>query len=466
MSAQPVKIIATPSPSAPQPASSPVSSATPIDDLFRKLAADPHIQEQETGRQQRIIGEIMELQRTNSWQEIIDMFHPLGDKEPDLVEFGLDLPIRQKIAFALGQVNNFDQALQELDYCLKADPENFQVHSAMAYNCYRTLMAAANREIHLLPATRKTRLEKAHFHMHKAQTLLPERVTNFYREGKMYKDLERKPEAAIPLFAKAVANWRAYDRETRDVRSQERKNYIKALYNLASCELGQGRNTVALDHIEQCIAEDEKTGYVKPEHKYFALGKTLFALNRLDRARQALECAATFIDPVEGNYIRELMGRVMLGLGDPEKGLAVVSTIPHKARRPFVCWTQADCLTALGQLDKARSVLTQSAQRDRRSRHKSLIKLARNSYLKKDFAETVRIGNEANTFHLQTFTTICADALFWVLGGHLALGTRDKAVETLRDIESHRPGYPYLNRLRRAVGDKDRRQETGGTETG
>lgn len=454
MSAQPVKIISTPLSSEPQHEAGPSSASVGADDLFRKLAADPRVQEQETTRQQRIIGEIMELQRTFSWQEIIDLFHPLEDKEPALVELGLDLPVRQKIAFALGQIHQFDQALQELEYCLAGDPENFQVHSALAYNCYRTLMAAANREIHLLPAARKKRLEKAHFHMQKAQALMPERVTNFYREGKMYKDLERKPEAAIPLFAGAVANWRAYDRETKDIRSQERKNYIKALYNLASCELGQGRHTVALEHIEQCIAEDEKSGYVRSEHKYFALGKIMFALNRLDRAKQALECAATFIDAVEGNYIRELMGRVLLGLGDKEQALAVVSTVPHKARRPFVCWTLADCLTAVGRLDNARTVLTQSAQRDRRSRHKSLIKLARISYLEKDFTETVRLADEANTFHIETFTTICADALFWGIGGHLALGNREKAVETLREIESHRPGYPYLNRLRRAVQER------------
>jgi tetratricopeptide (TPR) repeat protein len=148
------------------------------------------------------------------------------------------------------------------------------------------------------------------------------------------------------------------------------------------------------------------------------------------------------------------MGRVLLGLGDKEQALAVVSTVPHKARRPFVCWTLADCLTAVGRLDNARTVLTQSAQRDRRSRHKSLIKLARISYLEKDFAETVRLADEANAFHIQTFTTICADALFWAIGGHLALGNREKAVETLREIESHRPGYPYLNRLRRAVQER------------
>lgn len=452
MSAQPVKIVFKPSSSDPLITKKDVVSP---DDLFSKLAADARVQEQATQRQQRVMAEISELQRTNKWQEIIDMFHPVEEKEPELVALGLDLGLRQKIAFALGQLNNFDQALQELKHCLAADPENFQVHSAMAYNYYRSLQAAANREVHLLPAARKKRIQKAHFHMNKAQNLMPDRVTNFYREGKMYKDLERDLKSAIPLLAKAVANWRAYDQKTRDVRSQERKNYIKALYNLASCELGQGRYTVALEHMEQCMAEDEKTGYVKPEHKYFALGKILFAMNRLDRAKQALECAATFIDPVEGNYIRELMGRVMLGLGDPEKGLSIVSTIPHKARRPFVCWTLADCFIALGQRDKARTVLTQSAQRDRRSRHKSLIKLARLSYQERNFQETVRIAGEANTFHLQTFTTICADALFWAIGGHLALGNRDKAEELLREIESHRPGYPYLVRLRRAVrGDK------------
>lgn len=451
MSAQSVKVISYP-PVDEVPDSHNASTVQGVtDDLFTKLASDPMMQEQEKHRQERVVGEIRELQRNRQWQEIIDLFYPVGEKEPDLVEFGLDARIRREVAFALGQSGKIDQAIEELEHCLTMEPESFQVHSALAFNYYRSLMAAANKEIFLLPAARKERLVKVHVHLQKAQLLMPERVTNFYREGKVYKDLERNPEGAMPCFAKAVANWKGYSPEIRDVRSQERKNFIKALYNLASCELKEGKNRIALEHIEECIREDEKSGYVKSEHKYFALGKTLFALNHLDRARQALECAASFIGPVEGNYIRELQGRVFLGLGEKDKAYTTVESIPQKARRPFVCWTLADCLIALDRLSEARKILVQSAQRDRRSRHKSLIKLARISYLEHDFSKVVQYGMQANQFHLETFTTICADGLFWVVGGYLAQGDIASAGNIVRDIKAHRPGYPFLGKLTASV---------------
>ncbi|MDD2220311.1 MAG: hypothetical protein WC124_04795 [Desulfoplanes sp.] len=457
MSAQPVKVISyPPADAAPTSPLNTSSDHGVIDDLFAKLASDPMIQEREKNRQERVLGEIQELQRNKQWQDIVDLFYPVAEKEPDLVEFGLDVRLRREIAFALGQLGKIDLALEELDYCLVMEPNSFLVHSALAFNYYRSLMAAANKEIFLLPAARKERLAKAHLHLQKAQSLMPDRVTNFYREGKVYKDLERNPEAALPLFAKAVSNWNGYSPEIRNTRTQERKNYIKALYNLASCSLGQGRNSVALEHMEQCIREDEKSGYVKSEHKYFALGKTLFAMNSLDKARQALECAATFIDPVEGNYIRELMGRVLLGLGEKEKAYATVASIPLKARRPFVCWTLADCLGALGRLPEAKNILVQSAQRDRRSRHKSLLKLARIAYQEHDFAKVIQYGTEANQFHLETFTTIYADGLFWVVGGYLALGNIAEARNGIREIKIHRPRYPFLGKLEAAVAKAEK----------
>ncbi len=65
----------------------------------------------------------------------------------------------------------------------------------------------------LHPAERKARLELAHRHFAAAQALRPQQVTNYYRQGMLFKKLQGKWEEALPLFETAIRNWRAYSPE-------------------------------------------------------------------------------------------------------------------------------------------------------------------------------------------------------------------------------------------------------------
>ncbi|MEA2061394.1 MAG: hypothetical protein U9P10_12990 [Thermodesulfobacteriota bacterium] len=53
----------------------------------------------------KIKDDIAELSRNNRWEDIISLYHPVEEKIPDLVKAGEEGFIRQKIAFAMGQVN-------------------------------------------------------------------------------------------------------------------------------------------------------------------------------------------------------------------------------------------------------------------------------------------------------------------------------------------------------------------------
>ena len=402
-------------------------------------------------RRDTVLAEISNLEAQNRWQDILELFHPIEDREPAIVAHGLDAEVRASLGFALGQLKRFDQALAELRTCVRRDPESFRYRSSLGYTLMSSLLAASAREIILPGREKKNRLQEAHEHFRKAQSILPDRVTPFYREGRLYKGFDRKPDKAIPLLAQSVRNWEEYPPEMRLSRHQERKNAVKARYCLASCMTAKGQAEAALHHVRTVLEEDAQTSYLKNEHKHFAIGKALHALGRYSEALKALEAAAVFTNPADGDYIHELAARCHLAMSDPGMGLQSVERIPQKARRPYVRWTEADCLVALGKIDDAKRILLAACERDRRGRHKGLIRLARIAYNQGDYAAVGGFAEKAVAFHLETYSTPSDDGLFWQAVAALRQGQKDKAIGFERDLTAHRPFYPWLPRLREAL---------------
>jgi tetratricopeptide (TPR) repeat protein len=447
MSAEPARIIALPQTEEPKPAPKAAPEPDPFAALAEVCGPAQHAQE----RQHRLLAELEQLKGACRWQEVIDLAHPVEKHHPELCGHGLDAEVRAVVAFALGQLGRFDEALTELEHCLAQDPANFRYHSSRGYLLLRSLQAAQAKEIVLTGMERKKRILEAHAHFQHAQKILPDRVTPYYREGRLYKDFDRDPQRAMPLFAQAVRNWEAYDDATRNERHQERKNAVKARYALASCLLDAGKAEAALEQVRHVLAEDQD--YLKNEHKHFALGKILHALGRFQEALSALETASMFTPPAEVDYVFELMARCHLALGQAGKGLAAINRVPLKARRPYVRWTEADCLVALGKPTQARAVLLEAAERDRRGRHKAFIRLARMAYQHGQLADAASFAQQAVEFHRHTYGTPCADGLFWGAVAALRAGDGDTARRLEQELSTHRPGYPWLPKLRQALHD-------------
>ena len=233
------------------------------------------------------LSDLEEFTRDKKWKDAIALFHPVAEKLPELVEHSLDGEVRAKLAFAMGQIKRFDEAIKELTVSIRIDPENFYLHSSLAYTAYNSLYAGANKEIFLRGRIRVERIELAHKHFKKAQELRQDGVTNFYRQGMLFKQIEDKPEKALPLFEKAVFNWDGLTKEQKEYRHQERKNFVKSLYQLAGSLLKQGHPGQALEVIERCLSEDEYSNHISLLFKYFALGKVQYHKNVYEAARDA-----------------------------------------------------------------------------------------------------------------------------------------------------------------------------------
>lgn len=399
----------------------------------------------------RHLVELRELRAENRWEDILALFHPLEEKAPELAASELSAPLRAELAFALGHLARYDEAIALYQQCLERQPDNFHYHAGLAYTAYDSLYAAKGRRIVMHPAERKARIELAHRHFQAAQALRPEGVTNYYRQGMLFKQVQNKKEQARPLFEQAVRNWSAYTEEERRERHQERKNYIKALFNLASCELDEGLPQKALRDLRRCIAEDQDPGFITLIHKHFALGKVCYHLGHLDEALQALTVAAAEASPEEDDYVFELMARVHLLRGDTAAAWQTVNRIPPRRRRPYVRWTEAEVLAARGEWQRAAKVLMEAAENDRRGAHKALLQLARLEFRQARFEQALQAALRAGQFFQQHYQNPCLDALFWQAAALFRLNRvaeAQAAADTLRQLQPH---YPNLGKLRQLL---------------
>lgn len=404
--------------------------------------------------QKQALAEIEELTRSNRWQDILALCHPVAEKLPELVTNGLDTRVRYKLAFALGQLKRFDDALKELHVCVEREPEDFYYHSSLAYTAYNSLYAAKAREIVLGGKLRADRVKLAHRHFEAANLLRPDGVTNFYRQGMLYKQLENKPEKGLPLFLRAVANWEARSPEEQQARHQEHKNYVKSLYQAASALVATEKYSRALELIQRCLTEDEGSGHLSPLFKHFALGKTLYCLNRFSEARDALGFAAQCRADRPADFVYELLGRTWLALEEPERALEVIQKVPEKLRRPYYRWTEADIMCALKDLEPARRILQQSSERDNRSRHKSLMRLCKLEYLRGDFAAAECHAASADQFYQENWQKPYSDGMFWQALCAWRQGRVTAAREMARSLQEQAPGFPKLNLLLEKLAPK------------
>lgn len=416
-------------------------------DFLDTLARDHSQVEQARSRLDSCLAEVSLARTSSNWQQIIDLFYPLEEKEPELTELGLDTPLRAELAFALSRTGQPEQSIEQYQKCLQAEPDNFFYVSGLAYVLYNLVYAARNRERILPPRQKADYIERAHKGFSRAQQLRPEGVTNYYRQGMLYKNIQNMDLKAAPLFRRAIENWEAYDEQTREKRHQEFKNYVKSLYNLASCLLKQKKADQALTLLKKCLQFDENKDFIKPEHKFFALGKVHFELGRFEDAHKDLEMASTLIDPRNGDYILELWARVWLHRGRPMEGLQILTRIPEKFRRQFVRWTEGDCYLAMQDFSKARQTWIKSMDRDRRSRHRALIRLARMEFKLNNFSECLKYASESSKFHLETYGNPDPDGLFWSAAACIRLQEKEKAQDYIDDLKAYKPDYPMLGRL-------------------
>jgi tetratricopeptide (TPR) repeat protein len=397
---------------------------------------------------ERLVAEMDELQAACRWQEIVDLCHPVEEKCADLVDAGLEGRVRLKLSFALCRAGRHEDAIACLLPLTAAEPDNSLANYNIGYAVV-DLFYRSRTERKLVPVRKRAELlELAHRHFERAIVLRPESVTFCYRYGILLKEIEKKSRLAIPQLRQAVENWEQMDEEQRQRYHQMKPKYIKAMYHLASCLLEAGRAGESRQLLQRVLEEDRDRNHMQPLFKHFAMGKILAELADPQAALDNLETALHSAEqgqPVD--FVHELMGRLYFRMKQPEKGLHCIGHVPERARRPYVRWTEAFLLSALGRQEEAMRLLRKTAERDRRAAHVALIQLCRIALGVGQVRRGMESVDEAMRFYSRTYTNPCREAMFWKAVCHFRLGEMSAALELVKELEHVNFRYPHFNRL-------------------
>ncbi len=400
----------------------------------------------------RVLAEIDELKAENRWEDILTLFHPIEEKTPELAAAGMTGELRLAMGFVLGRAGRHHEAMTCIEQVTRDEPDNGLAHYSMAYAVLDGLYAARARKS-LLPPREKARLIRlGHRHFEQACRLRPDSVTFHYRHGILYKEIENKPRRAIPLFERAMANWDRLDAKTRKKRHQQFPKYIKSMYHLASCLLATGRPGQSLKLMERVLEKDEGRNHMQPLFRHYAMGKILHALGRPGPALEHLETALIRADKKQPmDFIFELAARCALQLGQSDRAASYIARAATGRSRPYIHHTEADVLLAQGKPDQALTLLTKSAEQDRRSRHKSLIRMGRIHLNQGRPEEAEKCCREAVEFCRSTFGNPSHEAMFWQAAALYQQNRHEQAAAILTKLRTHNFRYPNLNRLAELV---------------
>ncbi len=402
-----------------------------------------------------VIGEIRELKSAKKWSEIIDIFHPVEEKYPELAALNLCDDINQEIAFALGAVNRHDEALECLKVIVESQPNNGLAHYSIGYNVLDKMYNARTNRLSIPFQQKKLLLELGHNHFAKAIDLRPESVTFSYRHGMLYKDIENKPQKAIPLFRNAISNWEKLSTREQQDQHQQKPKYIRSLYHLASCLLKQNKPQESLCFLEKMLAQDQEKNHMDSLYKHFALGKVYYALGNWQECLKSLDLAMSTAERGQNiDYVNELMARNYLQTGMALEGITLLEKIPARRRRPYIQWTYADLLASLGEIERAIKLLHQVASCDRRSKHKALIRICRLELRRDQVEKGFEAVEQANTFCLQTYTNPSKEGLFWQAVCLYRLRRFSECEEITSELQLRKYHNPDLNRLVKLLVEK------------
>jgi len=434
-----------------QPAFNAVPHAAGSDD-FLEAQAGLSLHGELLGRElSRINNEINELRRENRWRDILVLIHPVQEKWPELHEKGMTDQLVLDAAFALGRCGKHDEAMAVVRPLTGKDSDNVMAWYSLGYNAYEALYTMKRERSIMPPAHKRKLLEEAHLAFKRCQQLRPDSVSFYYREAMMFKDFEDKPRQAIPLFSKAVENYEVLSAEEKNSRNQQRPKYIRALYHCASCLLKIDQPARAMQLLERVMVQDGQRNYLSLLFKHYAMGKVHFALGQPKEGLEHLETALATAEKQPVDFVLELAARCALLLDKPEKAERYLKRIPAKRKRPYICWTEADVLLRQGRFKQAITLLEHSAERDRRSRHKTLVRIARIHLSNGRYEEACRHAVCADQFCVDNFGNGFNEAKFWQAASLYRMAQFDEAAAIVDELTKRNFSYPNFRRLARAL---------------
>lgn len=359
--------------------------------------------------------ELADARRGNNWKAIAAWLPRL--RRPFV---GREAALAEEIAFALGQMRKWDEAIQLTEELYALAPSH-KLASSLAYLHYAALMdldarprdgSAAKPEGAALSARRDSLRDGFRRWMDDALNRRPTSVKDLYRLGIFEARLcAGHDRAALRAFLAAIHSYeQGRSRGTAAV--DLRVPYVRSLYAGARSALRIGDAKVARRLSFTCIREDEERNLIEPVFKLGQGARVCLVSGDLEAAERGARLALGAPGPPARDYLYGLLAEITLRRGDLVGAEAWIDVhVPAERRTPALWRLQGDIRFAAGRLDEARAAFRSSLLRDRAGRHLTLVRLGRLDLAAGRLADAARAFEDARAFRRRTYMSDDPDAV-------------------------------------------------------
>lgn len=409
-----------------------------------------------------LVARAIELRKRNDWPAIAAWLSSLP-RELD----GAWLPVADHVAFALGQLARFRDAIELVERTRTAEPSTRR-DSALAYLCYAALLAqkAQKRDREAVDAPDREILRST-FRSAMGATLRawPDSIKDLYRLGVYEAQIESRHDAvALRVLERAISSYRALSDEERERRHDFRKSYVRALYAAGRSALRLRDAKRARRYAFACVREDEGRDHVAPLHKLHLAAKVCLATGELDHAERACRLALEGKGPPARDFVYGTLAAIASARGDHDAAVRWIDANVSPHRRSAAMWRQlGDARLETGDRARAMAAWQAGLLKDRAGRHLTLVRIGRAQLLEGKSTEALRSFRQACDFRRRHYASEDLPALEGMWRALEALGQSADAAEVReRWLRAHEaagsppPGsqsWPPKGELRKAAGD-------------
>lgn len=265
------------------------------------------------------------------WQDAITYLREIVIQDPG------QLDIAGKLAFALSQVKEYDEAIKILMRLCGAQPLSAKWPYMVGYQFY---MRGAWKE--------------AIEWFDKALSLNSKYIKALYRKSYAHFKLGQYKECIESLLT-CIESWQALP---PDLQKAERKNYGKANFLLGKAYLSQGLSLKARRPLQLAVQIDGDD----PDRRY-ELGKCHLRNGDIESAIRELERANELRPGTD--YVVDCLAQAYAKKGDFKKAEELYSAIPRHRRKSFILKNLGKLYLSQGRVADALEVLQLAVKKDR-----------------------------------------------------------------------------------------------------
>ncbi len=354
---------------------------------------------------QRLDKEIAALIKENKWQEIINLLNPV-------IENGdFSVTNLKNLGFAHSRLGHHHKARKYYKMWMQKEPDKAQPYYNMGYTFYD--QGKWKEAIHWFDLA----LER-----------YPDYMLCLYRKGMALFFWDKIPKAAKSLQIAVNIYKTIHD---PDLQRRMAKYYYRSTFYLGKCELNQGSAVMAQIWFEKNL-EDQRH-YVKPLFVRYNLAKAYLKSKDYAKAEQIIQTLAPHYENKE--WLFDIWGRILHNMRQHRLAIEKFSMALKVRMLPYILIHRAGSYFEMGDMELAKQDLYEALRRDRKGRHKILLKLAEIAMEQKQFSKAENLAKRAMEFKKKIYDVDYANAHYFLYKLYDRMDKTEESIEELKLAE-------------------------------